>query len=70
MDRGDGGAEDAPHTPFVMPFAGGVAAYLEPGSPMNKVSGVGFADAATAAEIAALAEIEAAFLHARMPGAD
>ncbi len=30
MDRGDGGAEDAPHTPFVMPFAGGVAAYLEP----------------------------------------
>ncbi len=67
MDRGDGGDEDAPHTPFVMPFAGGVAAYLEPGAPMNKVSGIGFSDAATAAEIAALAEIEAAFLARECP---
>ncbi|HEY7487362.1 MAG TPA: GNAT family N-acetyltransferase [Streptosporangiaceae bacterium] len=28
---------------FVMPIAGGVATYAEPGSPLNKVAGLGFA---------------------------
>jgi len=47
------GAEGA----FVTPLAGGVAAYARPGSPLNKVAGVGFAGPL---DERALAELEAA----------
>ena len=43
---------------FVLPVAGGVASFAEPGSPFNKVAGVGFAGVPDAA---ALDEIERAF---------
>jgi GNAT superfamily N-acetyltransferase len=49
--RGAGGA-------FVAPLAGGVAAYARPGSPLNKVAGVGFAGLL---DERALAEVEAAY---------
>jgi GNAT superfamily N-acetyltransferase len=45
-------------TGFVIPIAGGVASYAEPGSPYNKVAGLGFAGLP---EAAALQEVEAAF---------
>ena len=43
---------------FVLPVAGGVASFAEPGSPFNKVAGLGFAGIPDAA---ALDEIESAF---------
>jgi GNAT superfamily N-acetyltransferase len=43
---------------FVTPLAGGVAAYARPGSPLNKVAGVGFAGGL---DEGALAEVEAAY---------
>ena len=43
---------------FVLPVAGGVASFAEPGSPFNKVAGLGFAGVPDAA---ALDEIERAF---------
>jgi GNAT superfamily N-acetyltransferase len=43
---------------FVVPIAGGVATFAEPGSPFNKVAGLGFAGAPTGAQ---LDEIERAF---------
>jgi GNAT superfamily N-acetyltransferase len=43
---------------FVTPVAGGVASFAEPGSPFNKVAGLGFGGVPDAA---ALAEIERAF---------
>jgi GNAT superfamily N-acetyltransferase len=43
---------------FVIPIAGGVATFAEPGSPFNKVAGLGFAGVPSAAE---LDEIEQAF---------
>ena len=43
---------------FVMPIAGGVATFAEPGSPFNKVAGLGFAGAPSASD---LDEIERAF---------
>jgi GNAT superfamily N-acetyltransferase len=48
--RGGGG--------FLIPIAGGVATFAEPGSPFNKVAGVGFDGAPTADE---LDEVERAF---------
>ena len=36
---------------FVMPIAGGVATFAEPGSPFNKVAGLGFAGAPSASEL-------------------
>jgi GNAT superfamily N-acetyltransferase len=43
---------------FVLPVAGGVASFAEPGSPLNKVAGLGFAGVPSAAE---LEEVEHAF---------
>jgi GNAT superfamily N-acetyltransferase len=43
---------------FVLPLAGGVASFAEPGSPYNKVAGLGFAGVPDAA---ALDEVERAF---------
>jgi len=43
---------------FVLPVAGGVASFAEPGSPFNKVAGLGFAGVPDAS---ALDEIERAF---------
>jgi GNAT superfamily N-acetyltransferase len=43
---------------FVIPIAGGVAIFAEPGSPFNKVAGVGFAGEPSATD---LDEIEEAF---------
>ncbi len=43
---------------FVRPIAGGVASFAEPGSPFNKVAGLGFGGVPTASE---LDEIEQAF---------
>ena len=43
---------------FVMPIAGGVASYAEPGSPLNKIAALGFADTPENDE---LAEVEDAF---------
>jgi GNAT superfamily N-acetyltransferase len=43
---------------FVMPIAGGVASFAEPGSPFNKVAGLGFRGAPSAAE---LEQVERAF---------
>jgi GNAT superfamily N-acetyltransferase len=54
------GAEGA----FVTPLAGGVAAYARPGSPLNKVAGVGFA---AALDERALAEVEAAYAERATP---
>jgi GNAT superfamily N-acetyltransferase len=48
------GAEGA----FATPLAGGVAAFARPGSPLNKVAGVGFAGPL---DERALAEVEAAY---------
>jgi GNAT superfamily N-acetyltransferase len=47
--RGDG---------FVMPIAGGLATFAEPGSPVNKVAGLGFAGLPSSSD---LDEIERAF---------
>lgn len=49
---------------FVIPVAGGVASFADPGSPYNKVAGLGFADLPDAA---ALDGIEAAFAAAEAP---
>jgi GNAT superfamily N-acetyltransferase len=43
---------------FVMPIAGGVASFAEPGSPFNKVAGLGFGGVPSEAE---LDELEQAF---------
>jgi GNAT superfamily N-acetyltransferase len=43
---------------FVMPIVGGVATFAEPGSPFNKVAGLGFAGAPSSSD---LDEIEQAF---------
>lgn len=43
---------------FVRDLAGGVAAFTGPGSPLNKIAGLGFAGAI---DVAALVEIEAVF---------
>ena len=43
---------------FVIPLAGGVASYAEPGSPFNKVAGLGFGGVPS---VSALAEIEHAY---------
>ena len=43
---------------FVMPIAGGVATFAEPGSPLNKVAGLGFAGTPRSSD---LDEIERAF---------
>nr|WP_084535235.1 GNAT family N-acetyltransferase [Nocardia yamanashiensis] len=43
---------------FAIPLAGGVAAYAEPGSPLNKVAGLGFDGVPTTRE---LVEIEALY---------
>src|SRR5205823_486249 len=43
---------------FVIPLAGGVATFAEPGSPFNKVAGLGFAGIPSAAD---LDEIEQTF---------
>jgi GNAT superfamily N-acetyltransferase len=51
--RRQGGGEG-----FVIPIAGGVATFAEPGSPFNKVAGLGFAAAPSVRE---LDEIEEAF---------
>jgi len=42
----------------VLPIAGGVASFAEPGSPLNKVAGLGFAGVPSAAE---LEDVERAF---------
>ena len=47
-------ARAAGHPVFVREIAGGVAVWTEPGSPLNKVAGVGFAGAVSEAEIAAI----------------
>jgi GNAT superfamily N-acetyltransferase len=39
---------------FVIPLAGGVACFAEPGSPFNKVAGLGFGGVPTAEELEAL----------------
>jgi GNAT superfamily N-acetyltransferase len=39
---------------FVMPIAGGVATFAEPGSPFNKVAGLGFAGTPSAADLDAI----------------
>src|SRR5689334_9047934 len=49
---------------LVVPVAGGVATYLEPGSPFNKVAGLGFAGVPAAAELEA---IERAFAERGAP---
>ncbi len=51
-------------TGFVIPIAGGVASYAEPGSPYNKVAGLGFAGPP---EAATLDEVEAAFAAVEAP---
>jgi hypothetical protein len=54
------GAEGA----FATPLAGGIAAYARPGSPLNKVAGVGFAGPLDERE---LAELEAAYAERATP---
>ncbi len=49
---------------FATPLAGGVAAWASPGSPLNKVAGVGFAGPIDEAELAA---IEAAYAERGSP---
>jgi len=49
---------------FAIPLAGGVAAWASPGSPLNKVAGVGFAGPIDEAELAA---IEAAYAERGSP---
>ena len=49
---------------FVMPLRGGVAAFVEPGSPVNKVAGLGFDGVPNEEEIAA---VEAAYETRRCP---
>src|SRR4051794_21123775 len=51
-------AADASPAGFVKPIAGGMASFAGPGSPFNKVAGLGFGGVPSAA---ALAEIEDAF---------
>src|SRR5690242_3226484 len=40
--------------PFALPIAGGVATYVEPGSPFNKLAGLGFGGVPAAAELEAV----------------
>ena len=49
---------------FVLPIAGGVASFSEPGSPFNKVAGLGFAGVPTSA---ALEEIDRAYAACAAP---
>ncbi|AYF73446.1 GNAT family N-acetyltransferase [Nocardia yunnanensis] len=49
---------------FVIPLAGGVAAFAEDGSPLNKVAGLGFAGVP---EVAELEEIERLFAERNSP---
>lgn len=49
---------------FSIPFAGGHAAFTEPGSPLNKVAGLGFDGLPTEAE---LAEVEGVLARRRCP---
>src|SRR5690349_6455508 len=49
---------------FVIPLAGGVASFAEPGSPYNKVAGLGFDDLP---DTAALEAVEDAFASAGAP---
>lgn len=49
---------------FVLPLAGGVASFAEPGSPFNKVAGLGFAGVPDVAE---LDEVERAFAACAAP---
>jgi GNAT superfamily N-acetyltransferase len=49
---------------FAIPVAGGVASYTEPGSPFNKVAGIGFEGRPAATE---LEEIEARYREAGAP---
>jgi len=51
-------------TAFAIPLAGGVAAYAGPGSPFNKVAGLGFAGVP---DDAALVEVERAFAERGAP---
>ena len=59
---GDGAAAAAARTrddgPFVRRLNGGVAAFTEPGAPLNKVIGLGFEGVPSASD---LAEVEAAY---------
>jgi hypothetical protein len=48
------------HAGFVMPVAGGVASYAEPDSPLNKVTGLGFAGRPGPAELDAIERAYAA----------
>ena len=57
LRRGDGEA-------FVEPFAGGVATYAGPGSPLNKVVGLGFAEPVTPQD---LDRVEARFAAVKAP---
>ncbi|MEU4243931.1 GNAT family N-acetyltransferase [Actinoplanes sp. NPDC026619] len=45
---------------FVVPIAGGVASYAEPGSPLNKVAGLGFAGRPEPADLDAIEQAYAA----------
>ena len=49
---------------FVTPLAGGVAAFARPGSPLNKVAGLGFAGPL---DERALADVEAAYAERETP---
>ncbi|WP_194819804.1 GNAT family N-acetyltransferase [Nocardia sp. XZ_19_385] len=49
---------------FTVPLAGGVASFAEPGSPLNKVAGLGFAGTPTTAE---LDDIEKRYAAAESP---
>jgi len=50
--------------PFVIPLAGGIATYSAPGSPLNKVAGLGFAGPL---DESALAAVEKAFAERESP---
>ena len=49
---------------FATPIAGGLAAFTEPGSPLNKIAGLGFAGVPDAG---ALDRLEAAYLMREVP---
>ncbi len=51
-------------TAFAIPLAGGTAAYAGPGSPFNKIAGLGFAGAP---DVASLTEVERAFAERGAP---
>lgn len=54
------GAGDASAGPFVLPLAGGVACFAQPGAPMNKVVGLGFAGAPALGDLDAVERAYAA----------